>query len=660
MRRSKPVKKFNLNMKKSLIFVMFVAIVIFVTLIFRIFYIIENDSDRYKKKVLSQQTYVSSNILYKRGEIRDRNGTVLAVSIKVYDLVISPKDIIGESDGSTDNEQAAADREFTIQTLVNCFGLDRDELEKTINDNPTSQYRIISSKKGMTQDEIQPFLDAQESAKENAKENKETPQIKGVWFEERYARKYPLGHIACNVVGFTDKNGEIGNTGIEATYNDELTGSYGREYGYFDAELNLQRTIMPAVDGNNIVSTIDANVQRIVENQIAKLMSDLGAKNAAIVIMNPQNGEILAMASNTNYDLNDPWNLTSLYSESEIKNMSEEEQSNALNALWSNFCISHTYEPGSTFKPFVVAAALDEGTTNPNIVYTCNGKMQVSDYEIGCANRIVHGAVTPKIALMESCNVALMQIAAGLGRTQFYRYMNLYGFGSKTGIDLDREERGIIHSEDSLNTVELATSSFGQTQNVTMVQMISAFCSLINGGYYYEPHVVKEIINEQNAVVKKSEGEIVKQTITNHTSSLIREYLKATVESGTAVPAQVKGYDIGGKTGTAEKHGENQEDNYIVSFMGFAPTDDPQVAIYVLIDQPAVEDQSHSTYATEFASKVMKKVLPFLNVYPDASADTKADSTKEPEADSTKEPEADSTAEPETEPAKEPTAEPAE
>ena len=238
--------------------------------------------------------------------------------------------------------------------------------------------------------------------------------------------------------------------------------------------------------------------------------------------------------------------------------------------------------------------------------------------------------------------------------------MNLYGFGSKTGIDLDREERGIIHSEDSLNTVELATSSFGQTQNVTMVQMISAFCSLINGGYYYEPHVVKEIINEQNAVVKKSEGEIVKQTITNHTSSLIREYLKATVESGTAVPAQVKGYDIGGKTGTAEKHGENQEDNYIVSFMGFAPTDDPQVAIYVLIDQPAVEDQSHSTYATEFASKVMKKVLPFLNVYPDASADTKADSTKEPEADSTKEPEADSTAEPAAEPTKEPTAEPAE
>ncbi len=570
--------------------------------------------------MLSQQTYVSSNILYKRGEIRDRNGTVLAVSIKVYDLVISPKDITGESDSSVSSEQAEANMDFTLQTLVSCFGLDRGELEQIISENPESQYRVISSKKGMTQDEIQSFLDAQESAKESAKDNKEAPQIKGVWFEERYARKYPLGHIACNVVGFTDRNGEVGTTGIENVYDDELTGSYGREYGYFDAELNLQRTIIPAVDGNNIVSTIDANVQRIVENQIKKLMTDMGAQNVAVMIMDPNNGEVIAMASDKYYDLNDPWDLTALYSEEEIAQMSEKEQSDARSSLWINFCVNHTYEPGSTFKPFIVAAALDEGTTNPNMVYTCNGKMQVSDYEIGCANRVAHGAVTPKTALMESCNVSLMQIAAQLGRTQFYRYMKLYGFGSKTGIDLEGEETGIIHSEDGLNTVELATSSFGQTQNVTMVQMLSAFCSLINGGYYYEPHVVKEIINEQNAVVQRNTGDVVKNTITANTSGLIREYLKATVESGTATPAQVKGYDIGGKTGTAEKHGENQEGNYIVSFMGFAPTDDPQMAIYVLIDQPAVEDQSHSAYATEFAAKIMNKVLPFLEVYKDSSA----------------------------------------
>lgn len=605
MRRKRPVKKFSLKMKKTLIAVMFAVVVIFIGLLFRIFNIIETDSDKYTKKVLSQQTYVSSNLLYKRGEIRDRNGTVMAISVKVYDLVISPKTLLEDEDN----------REFSIQTLVSCFGIDRTELEQVINSKPDSQYYVIADKKGMTSDEISSFEEAREAAKEAARKDDSLPVVVGAWLEERYARQYPLGATACNVIGFVD--GEQGNNGIEEYYNSELTGSYGREYGYFDAELNLQRTIMPAVDGDNIVSTIDANVQRIVEKQINKLMTDMGAENIAVMIMDPNNGEILAMASDTQYDLNNPRNLSSMFTESEIEKMSDSEKATAYNELWRTFSISHTYEPGSTFKPFIVAAALDEATTNPNTTYTCNGKMQVGEYEIGCANRIVHGAVTPKTILTESCNLGVMQVAAGLGRKQFYRYMNIYGFGNRTGIDLNREEKGIIHPESELNTVEIATSSFGQTQNVTMVQMLSAFCSLINGGKYYAPHVVKEIINEQNAVVKSVEGELVKQTITEHTSSLIRDYLKETVKSGTAVPAQVPGYDIGGKTGTAEKHGADQKGNYIVSFIGFAPTDNPQIAIYVLIDQPAVDDQAHSTYATQFASKILKKVLPFLGVYGD-------------------------------------------
>ncbi len=610
MRRRRPVKKFSLKMKKTLIAVMVAVVIIFIALLIRIFYLIETDNDNYTKKVLSQQTYVSSNILYKRGEIRDRNGTVMAISVKVYDLVISPKTLLDE-----DNK---ANSEFSIQTAVSCFGLDRTELEQLINSKPDSQYQVIADKKGMTLDEVSRFEEARETAKEEARKDDTKPVISGIWLEERYARKYPMGETACNIIGFVD--GDHGNNGIEEYYNTELTGSYGREYGYFDSELNLQRTVMPAVDGNNIVSTIDANVQRIVENQIDKLKTDMGAENIAVMVMDPNNGEILAMSSDTRYDLNNPRNLSAMFTESEIEKMSDEEKATALNELWKTFSISHTYEPGSTFKPFVVAAALDEATTNPNTTYVCNGKTQVGEYEIGCANRIVHGIVTPKTILMESCNLGAIQVAAGLGRKQFYRYMNLYGFGQRTGIDLNREEKGIIHDENSLNTVELATSSFGQTQNVTMVQMLSAFCSLINGGKYYEPHVVKEIINEQNAVVKSERGKLVKQTITEHTSSLIRDYLKETVSSGTAVPAQVKGYDIGGKTGTAEKHGADAEGNYIVSFIGFAPTDVPQVAIYVLIDQPAVEDQSHSTYATEFASKIMKKILPFLGVYGDTKS----------------------------------------
>ncbi len=615
MRRRKPLKKFSLHMKKTLIAVMLVVVIVFIVLIFRIFHIIEHDSDRYTKKVLSQQTYVSNELLYKRGEIRDRNGTALAISVKVYDLVISPKSILEDSENG----------EFTIQTLVDSFGLDGQALRELINSKPNSQYQRIDEKKGLTLEEKTAFEEVTTAAKEAAK-TEDTPIVVGVWFEERYARKYPLASVGCNVIGFVD--GEYGTSGIEQYYNSDLTGSNGREYGYFDSELKLQRTIMPAINGNIVVSSIDSNVQRIVQEHIAKFQSDMGAENVAIMLMNPQNGEIFAMASDTVFDLNNPRNLSGFYTENEIEAMSEDEQVQALSAIWKNFCVSNTYEPGSTFKPFTVAAALDEGTSNTRITYLCEGKMQVADYEIGCANRTVHGNVTVKGALMESCNCALMQIASSLGNTQFHKYMNLYGFGSKTGIDLYGEEAGIIHPLDNLNTVELATSSFGQTQNVTMVQMLSAFCSLINGGNYYQPHVVKEIVNEQGAVVKEFDGELVRQTVTSDTSDVIRDALLATVLDGTATGAKVSGFEIGGKTGTAEKRPVDEE-NYIVSFIGCAPVENPQVAIYVLIDQPHVEDQAHSSYATEFASKVMKDVLPFLGVYSDGSKKKNDDNTDE-------------------------------
>lgn len=613
MSRRKPVKRFTMGMKKTLIAVMFVCVLVFMGLLFKVFNIIENSSDRYTKRVLSQQTYVSKDLLFKRGEIVDRNGTSLAVSVKVYDLVISPKDILEDE----------ANKAYTISELVKCFGLDQAALEKIINDYSKSQYRRIPEKKGMTSEEIEPFKkakeDSQKAANKNAKLAKEKQQqcpiITGVWFEERYARKYPLGTSGCNVIGFTD--GDNGTNGIEEYYNSFLTGSYGREYGYFDSELKLQRTVKPAVNGDTVIASIDANVQNIVEKKIAEFQQEIGGEHVALMLMNPQNGEVLAMASDSVYDLNNPRNLGSKYTEQEVNAMSEEEKVTAYSAMWKNFCISNTYEPGSTFKSFTVAAALDQGTTNPSRTYQCNGEMQVSTYKIGCANRIVHGIVTPEKALMESCNCALMQIAAELKRDQFYRYMNLYGFGSKTGIDLTGEEAGIIHKEEDLNVVELATSSFGQTQNVTMIQMLSGFCSLINGGYYYEPHVVKEIKNEQGATVKSIDKKMLRQTVSTGTSDLIRNYLKATVESGTATAAQVAGYEIGGKTGTAEKR-PVEDKNYIVSFIGFTPVENPRVAIYVLIDQPHVDDQAHSTYATEFSAKIMKEVLPFLDVYSDS------------------------------------------
>lgn len=614
MKKKRTKKKFSMSMKSTLAFIMFMLSACMIGMLVRVYYVAEVKGEQYARRVLSQQSYVSNPILYRRGEITDRNGTSLAVNVKVYNLVVSPKTILND----------AENKEFTLQTIADVFQLDRAQIEKDITDylavHPESQYFIL--KKDMFEDEIAPFKEIEEQAKEKYRKKKKDETVNlitGTWFEEKYKRRYPLGTTACDIIGFAA--GEKGAMGIEAYYNDELTGSYGREYGYYNSELELQRTVKPAVDGNTVISSIDANVQAIVEKKIKKLSKDMGASNIAVIMMDPNNGEIIAMASDKVYDLNNPENLEAYYTKEEIAALGASEKDEKKNELWKNFCISGTYEPGSTFKTFTVAAALDEKAADPNTTYVCEGEMQVSDRTIGCANRVQHGTVTPREALMESCNCALMRMSFSLGADEFYKYVNqIYGFGNKTGIDLIGEERGITHNRDKIGIVELATSCFGQTQNVTMVQMASAFCSLINGGYYYEPHVVKEIRTTGGSLVYKNRGNLVRQTVTSQTSDYIRNWLFDTVKEGTAKPAAIEGYDIGGKTGTGETRnhdgsGETSERDYIVSFMGFAPVEDPQIVIYVLIDRPQVEDQAHSTYATEFAHDIMKETFPFLGIY---------------------------------------------
>lgn len=597
-------------MKSTLAVMMFALSASMIALLARVYYVGEVKGETYARRVLSQQSYVSNPILYRRGEITDRNGTSLAVNVKVYDLAVSPKTILNDADN----------KEFTIQTIADTFQLDRAQIETEIAARPESQYLIL--KKDMFEDELAPFQEIEKQAKESYRKKKKdetVPIITGTWFEEKYKRRYPLGTTACDVIGFVA--GEHGATGIESYYDSELTGSYGREYGYYNSELELQRTVKPAIDGNTIISSIDSNVQAIVEKKIKKLEKSMGAANIAVIMMDPNNGEIIAMASDKTYDLNNPDNLEAYYTKEELAALGDSEKDAKRNELWKNFCVNGMYEPGSTFKTFTVAAALDEKAAAPNTTYVCEGEMQVSDRTIGCANRIHHGTVTPREALMQSCNCALMRMAFSLGGDSFYKYVNqIYGFGIKTGIDLTGEERGITHNKDKLGIVELATSCFGQTQSVTMIQMASAFCSLINGGYYYEPHVVKEIRTAGGSLVYKNRGNMVRQTITTQTSDYIKNWLWDTVKEGTAKPAAVEGYDIGGKTGTGETRnhdsgGETSEKDYIVSFMGFAPIDEPQVVIYVLIDRPQVEDQAHSTYATEFAHDIMKETFPFLGIY---------------------------------------------
>mgnify|MGYP001078455381 FL=1 len=595
-RRGKP-KRFSRKMCITVFLVFCVCLFTFGVLLFKIYRINSKDGDRYRKEALSQQSYTNTVLNYQRGDVKDRNNTTLAVSVRKYDLVLEPRTL-----GKDEKKKQA-----TVDAIAKTFGVASSVVEEVIQKKPNSMYEHIDGLKELPAKKVDKF-----------KKQIKKERLEGVWFEEVYKRNYPLKTVGASIIGFMNSNNQ-GTYGVEEQYNSVLNGTTGREYGYFDSNMNLQRTIKEAKDGNSVVLTIDANVQKIIEDEIADFQKNgTGAKTIAMMVMNPKNGEILAMASNSTFDLNDPQNLASMYSEQKIAAMTDKEKNENLLSMWSNFCVGSAYEPGSTFKPFTIAAALDENIISGKSTFQCNGVKKVADREIHCSNRNGHGMLDLRHALMESCNAALMDIGLGLGRNKFSKYNKLYGFGQRTGLDLPGETSGLIHTKEELNPVELATSSFGQTQTVTMVQMLSGFSSLINGGNYYQPHLVKEIQNSNGDVVKTIDPVVVKRTTSEDTSSKLRSYLKSTVEEGTAAPAQVKGYSIGGKTGTAEKRPVSAK-KYLVSFIGCEPAEDPEVAYYVIIDEPHVKDQAHSTYATEFSSKVMKRVLPFLGQYASSS-----------------------------------------
>lgn len=604
-RRGKP-KRFSRKMCITVFLVFCVCLFTFGVLLFKIYRINSKDGDRYRKEALSQQSYTNTVLNYQRGDVKDRNNTTLAVSVRKYDLVLEPRTL-----GKDEKKKQA-----TVDAIAKTFGVASSVVQEVIQKKPNSMYEHIDGLKELPAKKVDKF-----------KKQIKKERLEGVWFEEVYKRNYPLKTVGASIIGFMNSNNQ-GTYGVEEQYNSVLNGTTGREYGYFDSNMNLQRTIKEAKDGNSVVLTIDANVQKIIEDEIADFQKNgTGAKTIAMMVMNPKNGEILAMASNSTFDLNDPQNLASMYSEQKIAAMTDKEKNENLLSMWSNFCVGSAYEPGSTFKPFTIAAALDENIISGKSAFQCNGVKKVADREIHCSNRNGHGMLDLRHALMESCNAALMDIGLGLGRNKFSKYNKLYGFGQRTGVDLPGETSGLIHTKEELNPVELATSSFGQTQTVTMVQMLSGFSSLINGGNYYQPHLVKEIQNSNGDVVKTIDPVVVKRTTSEDTSSKLRSYLKSTVEAGTAAPAQVKGYSIGGKTGTAEKRPVSAK-KYLVSFIGCEPAEDPEVAYYVIIDEPHVKDQAHSTYATEFSSKVMKRVLPFLGQYA-SSSQTKQDAKQE-------------------------------
>ena len=622
MGRKSSYQKFTSKMQKKLVVLFMLVLLAFAGLFYRLYTITRDNGEKYKKQVLSQQEYDSTTIPYKRGSILDANGSVLAASEKVYNVIL-------DSVAITDKEEYL---EPTLSALASELGIETASVRSYIAQNSeTSRYHVLA--KRLTYEEIAGFLEAQEA---------EGSKIKGIWFEEEYTRVYPGNTLACDIIGFTT-NDNVGQYGLEEYYDDVLSGIPGREYGYLNDDSALERTTIAAEDGNSIVSTIDANIQSIVEKYLLKFNEEYkdnyrpgnGANNVGCIIMEVDTGEILAMASYPNFDLNNPrdtsaligmpvlddkGNKTGEYLTQESLDAIENEQLMylQLDALWKNFCIADTYEPGSVAKPFTVAAGIESGSIIGTESYLCEGSLHVGDHDIDCHNTYGDGVLTVQQGIERSCNVVMMRVGQAMGTDTFAEFQHAFNFGLKTNIDLQGEARtaSLIYTKDNMGPTDLATNTFGQTFNTTMIQTITGFCSLINGGYYYEPHMVSKIVSPSGATVENIEPRVLKQTISETTSDTIVEFCNTVVtgEYGTGKTARPAGYMIGGKTGTAETlpRGNNE---YVVSFMGYAPADDPEIAIYVVVDRPNVRYQDDAKFATRIVRNILTEVLPYMGIF---------------------------------------------
>lgn len=610
-------------------FILFLLVI----LLLRIVYINLKSGKKYERQVLSQENYDSQTLYSRRGEIRDRNGQILAYSERMYRLVLDCKEVNLTED--------AADP--TVEVLSEMFGLDASEIRERIESEKTrdSQYQVLKTQ--VSQDEkdaYEKYVNCEDASFEAIAEDKERSKaerkrrnlVTGVWFEDQFIRKYPLNATASNTVGFSNSLGD-GIAGLELYYDSLLKGTDGRVFGYLNEKQEYQKRTIAPENGYTLQTTLDVNIQQVAEKYIQEFdetygddedngTAKHGAKDIGVIVMDPNDGSVLAMATNHGYDLNDPQDLGAWYTESEIKSMDADDLSSAMkNTLWDNYCITDGIEPGSTFKPITVSSALESGAITENSSFFCDGGEQVTDTYIRCdVWPNAHGAETVGDVLKNSCNDGLMAIGAKMGISKYIEYQSAFNFGKKTGIDLPEESTGIVYDQKGMNEVELATCTFGQGFTCTMIQEITAFSAVINGGCYYQPHVVDKVLDENGKVIKSSSGMLLKQPISNHVSELMRTYLETAVEEGTGRRAQVPGYRIGGKTGTAEKidytTGTRAAGKYLVSFIGAVPINDPQVVIYVVVDEPNVADQAHSTYAQELFRKIAMEVLPYMGIYP--------------------------------------------
>lgn len=536
-----------------------------------------------------------------RGSILDRNNQLLAISTTVYNVALDSLQLAEVA------ELSPEEQEKTLTTLCEYFPeLDYNTLKQYVTINPeTGELYMNNHWKYLVK-----------GIERSVKEELEAMNLKGVYFEKSSKRSYPLNSSACHLVGFTRGDAQWG---LEGYYNSYMEGTPGRSFILYNGADSVVHQDYDAKDGDTIITTIDYNIQKIAEEVVAETAAEWPAKNVAAMVMDPYTGEVYAMAESHSFDLNNPneipeWETDITYTEN-WDQLSAEEQVNYLNTMWKNFCVSDTYEPGSIFKPMVVAAGLEEGVITPNSSFPCGGYTDIGGYRIYCHLRSGHGTINIEQIMAQSCNMGVIQIANLLGVDKFYEYQREFGFGDYTGIDLPGEAAGLLHEKEAIGPTELATMSFGQTFNCTSIQVIAAFSSLINGGNLVKPHVVSQIVDADGNVVMQNDTEVVRRVISEKTSAYMRTALKATVENGLAKKLQIDGYSIGCKTGTAEQGSRTNDDLWALSNMSYFPAENPKYIVFTVINQPSDYVEGVQT-PTPMTKKLIEGIIKYDNLEP--------------------------------------------
>lgn len=616
----KKKNNFTTRMQGRLGIIFSLTCILFSVLLIRILYIQLKSGRKFEKIVLQQQEFQNRIIPYQRGNILDAQGTPMASSIDVYNVILDCKEL-NEHENLINS---------TKEVLLESFPEITKEKLNVIKDKPESRYQVLAKK--VSYEEKVKFDNECKKRKEDKPKNN---SVTGVWLEKEYIRQYPYNDLASSVIGFTSSDNQ-GLTGLEAYYNSTLNGVNGRSYGYVNGSNNIEGTVVDAKSGYSIQMSIDHNIQQTVEDVVKKYnnmrtdsIHKTGSISTTVVVMDPNSGKILALCDYPSYDLNHPRKLDHLYTEGQEKALSPEDKSDALNRLWNSVTVTNTFEPGSTFKPITVAAGLETGKLKLNDTFFCSGSIDINGDIVHCWKWEGHGQETIENALRDSCNVAIMKMGQKIGAKDFSQYQKLFGFNGRTGIDLPGEPNTskLLYDEKQLErTINLSTNAFGQNFNITRMQMASAFCTVINGGKLYKPYLVTKVLDENRNVLKENSPIIMKNTISKETSDILRQYLRTVVTSGTGKKAQVPGYDIGGKTGTAEKI-PRKLNNYVLSFEGFCPVDNPKVMTYVTVDTVNSPDQYNDSIAKDIFREVMEQILPYLNVEP-MKEEVKAEDTK--------------------------------